>query len=408
MCQRSKIVPVVFSANDKYAPYLGVTLYSLISHASKDREYRLHILTKDMNAHHKAKLKAMEQDNISIEFLDVTDRIKEFKIPTVKHLSEETAYRLLIDQIFPEYKKVLYLDCDIVVNQDVSLLYDENIEGVMLGASRANIMRNHLSYISEDLKVLPENYFNAGVLVINVEQFHKYGIGAKGLQMLVERRYLCQDQDVLNILCQGKVRFLDGRWNVEWEYLTENGKEMYVDEVRKGYEKNLCNPFIVHFTSPVKPWEFPEYQLAEYFWRYARKTDFYEEILKVNFKRKEEAWEFLFPWSSVKPNSNIILYGGGTVGKTYLEQIEKTKYCTILAVCDTYPKKVKGIKLPLIGPDEINQFSYDLIVIAIEKEEIANQIIAGLKERGIKENVICWVSPVEKLEETAFPFGGVI
>lgn len=392
-----KKVPIVFAANDKYIPYLGVALYSLIQHASNHYKYDIYILSADINMHHKLRIQSMERENIHIVFVDVTEHMKDFIIPTVGHLSQETAYRLLVDQFFSEFDKILYLDCDLVVNKDVALLYHEDISGAIVGACRANIIIRHLQYITEELCVPTASYFNAGVLLINIDLFKKYNIGKRGLEMLAEKRYLCQDQDVLNILCQEKVKYLDRRWNVEWEYLTGDGVDLFVDEIRMNYKEDLMNPRIVHYTSPIKPWEYPEYTLAEYFWKYARETVFYEEILKINLKTLNDKVnsfnQFLFPWEGVKPRSKVILYGGGAVGKAYINQIKETKYCTILAVCDTYPEKVKEIILPIITLDKIHLFPFDIIVISIVDEKKACQIKNDLINKGIEETKIYWRNP---------------
>ena len=61
-----KTVPVVFAANDNYAPYLGVTIYSLIKNASPKREYRLYVLATDLNWHHRRRLLSMNRANVQI------------------------------------------------------------------------------------------------------------------------------------------------------------------------------------------------------------------------------------------------------------------------------------------------------------------------------------------------------
>lgn len=391
-------IPIVFAVNDNYVPYLGVALHSLIKYASAHLQYDIHILFTDINQHHRQRLQSMERENIHILFVDVSEQMNKNCIYT-KHFSKETAYRLVVEQLFSEYEKILYLDCDIVINRDVALLYQEDIGSAIIGACRGYIMADIVPHITKEVKVPVADYFNAGILLINARLFKKYHIGTKGLEMLTKKQYECPDQDVLNILCHGKVKYLDRKWNVEWQYLTGDGIEMFVDETRKDYKEDLKEPYIVHYTSLIKPWKYPEYRLAEYFWRYARESIFYEEILKknINIEHSHHApspfERFIFPWEGVKPKSNIILYGGGAVGKTYISQIKETKYCTILAVCDTYPEKVKDVTLPIIAPDALSAFSYDMILIAIENEKAAHEIRNGLLDRGIEENKIYWKNP---------------
>ena len=387
-------VPIVMAANDVYAPYLGVSMQSMCNHFSKKNQYQIFVLQEDISEIHKKKIKRQERENVRIEFVDVTDIFDKIKIPTIGHLSKETAYRLIIGKLFSEYKKILYVDSDTIILRDLAELYNLNINNYILGVVRARLFKGSYEYIVEQLKIVPEKYFNAGVLLINNEALRTLAIGEKGLSMLKTGKYVCQDQDVLNILCEDKVMYIDGRWNVEWEHLTGLGGEPIIDDTRVGTLEMLDDPYIVHFTTRIKPWMRPDIKLAEYFWEEARKSCFYEEILYQNLDSQSLFSLYLFPWSEVEPNSRIILYGYGKVGSTLYSQILKTKYCRIVAVADKKADEITGLTIPVIFTNEIISQDYDTVIICVEQKKVADTIKRELLELGVNGETIRWKSPI--------------
>lgn len=388
-------ITIVYAANDRYIPYMGVSISSLIQHASGENFYRIYILSEEVSQHHRKRILEMAKGNIEIEFVDITERMKDRNIPTVNHLSKETTYRLLIDKIFRGYSKILYIDSDTIINKDVAELYAEDMDGYILGCSRASLCYGLASYIKEKLKLPLKNYFNAGILLINVPMFHEYQIGKKCFGLLQSgKKYMTVDQDVLNITCQNQVKFIDGRWNVEWEFITGKGKEIVIDETREGKTDYLKDPYIIHYTSPFKPWVHPENELSEYFWASARKTLFYEEILfsNINVKsvQQDSFQRFVFPWKLVRPDSRIIMYGAGVVGRAFYNQIKMSQYCCIKAICDRDYQNIIGFGIPVIAKEEICGYEFDVVVIAIEKEETAAQVRQDLENAGIPSDKIVW------------------
>lgn len=105
---------------------------------------------------------------------------------------------------------------------------------------------------------------------------------------------------------------------------------------------------------------------------------------------------FVFPWKSVEPGSRIVIYGGGTVGITFLKQIVRCNYCTVTAICDRDPEGTGIVAAPVISIDELagwDYSKYDLILVAIEKQYIAQEIMNNLIMAGIPVEKIKWVDP---------------
>lgn len=403
----SEEIIIVYATNDMYAPYMGVSIYSLIQNTSREYFYKIYILQESLEEYHKERILKLARENVIIEFFDVYEHMKDMEIPKVNHLTKETTYRLLSDKLFFDYKKVLYIDCDTIINRDIAELYNSDIENYIVGAARGNIHVGFVEYIQEDLKVSVKKYFNAGILLINIPMFHKYDIGSKCFRLLQQRIYRTMDQDVLNITCQGLIKFIDEKWNVEWGHITGRGNEdwetYFADqETEERFYKKNKEPYIIHYTTPIKPWAYPHLPMAEYFWRYAEKTDFYWEILFANItacvpKTPQSPFvRFIFPWEAIKPSGQVLLYGAGVVGRTFLEQIKQCRYCNVVAICDRNYSAITDLDVPVISIEQIGEYEYDAIIVAIEKEEVAEIIIQDLQSNGIPKEKIFWRDYIRK------------
>ncbi|RGY96549.1 DUF4422 domain-containing protein [Clostridium sp. AM58-1XD] len=167
-------VPVVLSANDRFAPYLDIMIRSIIANASSTRQYDIIVLFNDISEKNQNLIKeaAKDRNNISIRFIRVSQYFDSGKLFVDQHLSVETYYRLIIPEIMPDYHKILYLDCDMVVDHDVAVLYDMDLGGCIIGAAKdidvagqVNLNQNDWRmYATETLGLeKPYDYFQAGV-----------------------------------------------------------------------------------------------------------------------------------------------------------------------------------------------------------------------------------------------------
>ena len=267
----SKEIPIIFSTDDNYISYLDVAIASLISNASKNHNYRIIVLNTGLKAENISKVKTNERDGFTIDFVDISSHLKNIKshFKDVYHFSIVTYYRLFIASLFPQYDKVIYLDCDLVVLGDISKLYYTPIGDNILGAAPEQYVQNTAefrSYASIALGVNPDDYVNAGVLLINLKEFRKNNIEEKFTEMITKYNFdlLDPDQAYLNYLCQDKIYMLPNGWNKEPLPLPCEG------------EKN-----IVHYALYKKPWQDDDVMDGEYFWHYAKESPFYQQILNT-------------------------------------------------------------------------------------------------------------------------------
>ena len=125
---KSKIeIPIFFSTDDNYIPFLTVALHSIIENASKEYNYRIIVLNSGITEKNISEIRKLENSNFKIEFADVNKKINHIMSELTNGLrdyySNSIYYRIFIPSLFPKLKKALYLDADIVVIDDISKLF---------------------------------------------------------------------------------------------------------------------------------------------------------------------------------------------------------------------------------------------------------------------------------------------
>lgn len=276
---KKELIPVVFSTDDNYIAYLDVAIASLIANASPDYAYRLIVLNTGLQPKNIAKVKQHERPGVAIDFVDITPSVEHIKanLKNVYHFSVATYYRLFIASLFPQYDKIIYLDCDLVVLGDISQLYHVDLGVNILGAAPEQFVQNTAQfrrYAEQALDLCPDDYVNAGVLLINLKAFRENHIEEKFIKLITQYQFdlLDPDQAYLNYLCRGKIHVLPNGWNKEPMPLPCQG-----------------NKSIVHYALYKKPWQYDDVIDGEYFWHYAKRSPFQDQILKAkeNFGEKE-------------------------------------------------------------------------------------------------------------------------
>lgn len=270
MLTEKSIIPIFFATDDGYAPFAAVAIKSLTENASRIYQYRIYILITDLSNDNREKIKALETDNTKIAFVDVNEKMKMngggFHLRD--YYSFATYYRFFIPEMFPNYEKGIYLDCDIAVLGDISKLYNVELGNNLVAAVSDEIIADievFGEYAKQVIGLEKEKYFNAGILVMNLEELRRVNI-EKALAKLMKycRFPVAQDQDYLNVLCAGKVVYLDKLWN----------KTAYPDSAK-------TKPHIAHYKINFKPWHYDKVGYENYFWEYVDKIPLYKNEINA-------------------------------------------------------------------------------------------------------------------------------
>jgi lipopolysaccharide biosynthesis glycosyltransferase len=172
----------------------------------------------------------------------------------------------------------LYLDCDTVILGDVSALYNYELGNNLVAAAPCegvNSFDVYKRYVQEVGGLNPDFYFNAGVILMNLKAFRKENFYEQFADLLQKYKFtLIQDEDYLNVLCQDRVLRLPRAWNK-----SPVGKDVLPREDLR----------IVHYLMSWKPWRYDDVPYGEYFWEYAKYSEFYSVILNEfnNFSEED-------------------------------------------------------------------------------------------------------------------------
>lgn len=267
-------IPVFFASDDNYIPCLAVAIHSLEKNASKKNNYRLIILHSGMSEKGQQEIKEFEQENIKIEFKDISNIENDLKDDLALRLrdyySSTIYYRIFIGTLFPEYHKAVYIDSDVILLDDIANLYNTDLEGNIIGAIPDGVVHDSKKlqdYVEVNDGVENKKYFNSGVLVIDLDKFRETRVDERFVRILT--KYNCDtiapDQDYLNILCKNKVKYLPLSWDKMPDYCE------HLDE------KDI---HLIHYNMFRKPWHYRDVEYSDIFWKYAKETKYYDELKK--------------------------------------------------------------------------------------------------------------------------------
>lgn len=236
---------ICLSCDNKYSQYAGVVIASILLNAQDDEDFRFYILDSNISQENKDKILSLKTiKKFEISFVRIDESLFEIykNIGTHSYISLSTFYRLKLPSILPEIDKILYLDCDVVVNSSLKDLYDTDIHG-FYAAGVKDIAMNSSGYVPALEK--GNLYFNAGVLLLNLKKMRVDNIEDKFEKYTIDNIETIRvgDQEILNKVCQGKIKQLDSCWNVQ--------SSNFVN--RSDYTNT---PKIVHYIGRQKPWIF--------------------------------------------------------------------------------------------------------------------------------------------------------
>ena len=323
-----KAVPIVLSANDAFSPYLDIMIRSIVENVSADNNYDIVVLYSDINDRNQKLIKqaADGRDNVSIRFVKVSKYFDVSKLFVDQHLSVETYFRLIIPELMPGYSKILYLDCDMVVDDDVAKLYNMDMGDALIGAAKdidvagqINLKQNKWDeYAVKKLGLdSPYDYFQAGVLILNLDEIRKVTTSDELIKLATENDFRCHDQDVLNVACKNKVFYIPQEWNTLMSWAEQGRSRMDIlkyapRELFGEYQNARNNPRIIHFAGYQKPWQLGDCDMATYFWKYARKSPYYEMLIRriwdFNYERDRRAEEGNAPKVKMSFGKRVILW----------------------------------------------------------------------------------------------------
>lgn len=258
-------IDVALSIDDNYAKYCATTICSILDNKNECDEIFFHILHGDVSEGNIAKLAGFP--NTKLYKLNENDFSPYVRRET--HVGfTPMFYRLKLASILKDIKKVIYLDCDIIVIKSLSELNSVDITNHVVAAVPYPLNQHQENFDRLGLKMIQGGfYFNSGVVCMNLEKIRNENIENEFFEFLKVNSQQIQfaDQDTLNAVLQGKCLALDSKFNFVPDPKFHN----------KEFCKNLPSDIVVLHFAGAKPWGKGFYNpYAEEFWKYYKNSGF--------------------------------------------------------------------------------------------------------------------------------------
>jgi lipopolysaccharide biosynthesis glycosyltransferase len=273
--KKTKVVPIFYTITDDYAKYAAASIHSLMQRANSKRHYRVIIMYDRLSLPNRWRLRNMVTKNVAIEFHKMKYNL--YMQIIVRYCAKRSGsgdffasavyyYRAFIARLFPQYDKGIYVDSDTVLMDDIGKLYDIELGEDVIAARvdpKVAMVPEFVDYVEKALDVPAKDYVNSGVLLMDLKKLRKLHYITKMTDLVKEDADLvAPDQDYLNVILKGRIKHLNKCWNLQPE-----------GEEPKGAK-------LLHFNLSKKPWFHSDVTCGEEFWKAARGTGFYGDLMR--------------------------------------------------------------------------------------------------------------------------------
>ena len=270
---------ICYSFDSNYVEQFMVSVVSLLANADKDECFDIFVLDGGLTKTDKAVIESLKKSykNFSLKYLSVNE--KDFKnCPLLKEKSQDfkhyhvtlpTYFRFKLPSILGKINSVLYLDCDVIIRGSLKDLFSIDLKNT------AAAMVKDVESDSEAKRLSLKNYFNAGVMLINLDYWRKNKIENKLFEYTKTHtdEIKWQDQDILNCVLNENIKAIDTKWNYQY---------FLYDEVNTN---DLNEAEILHLSGRFKPWLLPfEHPIYDIYYSYLYETPFFKKVSEYKLK----------------------------------------------------------------------------------------------------------------------------
>lgn len=304
MEMEKKIIPIVFCFDTNMELQAGVCITSLLLNAKPDTFYDIYILHGEQDSFENSKLNKFSLlfGNCRIQYRCVGNAFESaFEI---RGITIATYYRLLIPEIIQEYDKIIYSDVDVIFRNDLSGIFEStDVTGYYIGGvvDALGLKKDYHDYIEKELGLSWTEYTCAGNLILNLALLRQDDIVGCFIDKVKTSAYKYQDQDILNIVCRGKILRMPPAfcYSADVTLYAANRLEQTLftlEELLLAQEEG-----IVHYTGP-KPWWgwCPNFDI---WWEYYRKSIYFDPKVYYDFymnKQSNADYDCLSLWKRIK------------------------------------------------------------------------------------------------------------
>ena len=249
-------INICISCDDNYVRYAGVVMASVLYNASESDDLSFYVLDGGISEDSKQKMLSLKTiKDCEINFVSIDESLFEDfkKVTTHKYISIAAYFRLKLPSLLPDIDRIIYFDCDVVINSSLKKLFNTDMENHPIAG---------VVDIKKKIVKINPGYVNSGVLLLDLKKMRELNIENEFYIYTKDNfeTIKCGDQEIINAVCKGDIKILENKWNVQISNFTN----------RSDYMKN---PAIIHYVSKNKPWQFGSYSYRkELFYKYFQLT----------------------------------------------------------------------------------------------------------------------------------------
>ena len=290
-------VGIAYGLNNQYTYPTLVSMTSILENSSSHTYYIFYILVdeKTFKNNNKQILTSLEKkyDRCEVNIIEISD--ENLKNANTKRYPLAAYYRLILAEIIPDLNRIIYLDGDTLIYDDLSEMYNLEMENNIILGFVDNSYKK-----AEEFGIQTYKYIVSGVLLINLKKIRKENITQKFFEFMdkYQDKLTQEDQTVINIVLHGRIGLLPpkfGMWNFHTKdsLLNHNNYGNQNLGIKAYDEKEIIKawntPSIIHYVR-AKPWrirtKITHIKFHEDWWEYAKMTNYYKNI--VSFYRGEK------------------------------------------------------------------------------------------------------------------------
>ena len=243
---------IAMICDENFVMQTGVALTSLAANKNSNTVYDIYIVTVDCSTSSVQFLQGLEKDDLLIHIINAS--VEQYQnIKQLAHVPLACLYKFNLCDMIPQYDKLLYLDGDTIIREDLWELYSTDLQSNYVAG-----VAHSLGIVTGEIKI------NGGVLLFNAQKIREEGLKdvfVKTRQELGNRKSM--DQETFHIVFGDKKVLLPPKYNVMMDKVDYEKKYYSMKEYNQFYGTKYCSrkeivetSAIMHFTGEVKPWKY--------------------------------------------------------------------------------------------------------------------------------------------------------
>lgn len=396
-------INVVYISDNNYEDITATSITSLRENRDRTVNYHIYIILTRTTEERVSKFYELKDNGFDISTIvyQTSDNEKEYEITGISASPAATVKFCLADILY-FLDKAIYLDGDTLIQGDLQEVYDTPLADnqYVAAVSEESIGEMPIAKYLELLDSNLEHYFNSGVMVLNLKKIRMDGLKDKLFDYRKHGKNYFMDQDALNVVFDGNVKFISCKFN----YISVKDNVFGEEEIKdvegathiKTVYECIAEATILHLiaaNNAGKPWKVYEPYISDLFVKYYNLSPFADEHrYKLSELKNASEAQYLFPFELIRQGSRVVIWGAGKVGKAYYKQLMHTHYCDTILWVDVNWKKYENENV--VAPENLREKDYDFIVVAVKRESMASEIRKILLNMKVDAEKIVWRYPV--------------